>query len=127
MSRAIKYLSISLFSSFILGCSLLPHYGRLSALRKYGESQSEIKEDTREQKENFFRLKDDIEKNRIKPGNSKKYTFFKYGRPVFCKDVQDKPPSEQACIYRSPGDLDAGLIDLYFDKNNKLDSWEIVR
>ena len=123
MFRAIKYLFISLFFSFILGCSLVPHYDQLSALRKYGESQSEI----REQKDNFSKLKDDIEKNRIKPGNLRKHTFFKYGRPVFCKDAQNKAPFEQACIYRSPGNLDAGLIYLYFDKKNKLDSWEILR
>ena len=127
MARIIKYLFICSFFSFVQGCSMLPHYDQLSAIKKYGDSQSEIKDDIREQKDNFSKLKDDIEKNLVKRGNSKKYVSFKYGEPVFCKVAQDKAPFEQVCIYRSPGNLDAGLIYLYFDKKNKLDSWEIMR
>ena len=127
MARISKYFLIWSFIFFIQGCSLLPHYDQLGVLKNLGESQSEIKADVRRQGNNFCKLKTDIDNNRLKRGMSKKHIFFRYGQAVFCKDVQNKV-SKQVCIYRLPGSsFDTGLIYIYFDKKDKLDSWEIIR
>jgi len=127
LTKIIKYLSIFLFVFFIQGCSFLSHYDQLSALKNLGESQSEIKADVRRQEDNFYKLKTDIENNRLKRGMSRKHILFKYGGAVFCKNTQGNV-SKLVCVYRLPeSNLDVGLIYLYFGKKEKLDSWEIIR
>ena len=128
MARIIEYFFICLFVFFIQGCAALIHYDQMAALKNLGESQTEIEADVRKQKDNFCKLKADIENNRLKRGMSKKHILFRYGRAIFCKDAEDKVSIKQVCIYRSPGsNLGTGLIYLYFDTKDKLDSWEIIR
>jgi hypothetical protein len=112
---------------FASGCSMFSHSGQLMALKRYGSSQAEIKQDVKRQEDNFRKLKSDIESKLLKKNTSKKHIIVKYGDPVFCKSSSPDRPVKQLCVYRLPSsELETGLIYLYFGEKEKLYSWEFI-
>jgi len=115
----IKPVILIMVAIFLSGCSLLSHQNQISTLKSFSESQASITSDVRIQKDNFLKLKSDIQNNLLKANTSKKYIFNKYGKPVYCK--------EEACVYRLPGnELSIELIYLYFSQKGRLNSWKII-
>lgn len=121
-----KYRILVYFLIFSLeGCSYLSHWDQLMTLKGFSDNRKEAEKYVRNQNESFDKLLYDIQNNRLKKGTSKRVIRSRYGDPVFCKANEDRIGVEDACLYRHP--LEYFSIDtvyLYFDENNKLNSWK---
>jgi len=109
------------------GCSFTTHYEQLMLLKRLGDSQYEIENYVKKQKDSFFKLKDDIKNNRLKKGISKREILYIYGEPVFCKEIADEIGVKERCLYRCPLQyFSSDIVYLKFDKEQNLCSWEFI-
>lgn len=109
------------------GCSFTRPYEQLMLLERIGDNQHEIEDYVKNQKELFFKLKDDIKNNRLKIGVSKRKILSTYGEPVFCKDITNEVDVKETCLYRHPLKyFSTDMIYLKFDKEQNLRSWEFI-
>lgn len=124
-----KFLFQTIFLTVTLlglnGCSLLRHYEQLMVLKNVGDSQREIESYLKTQAERFYQLRKDLHQGTLKIGLSKEELLTRYGEPVLSKKVEGNPQIQQIFIYRHPTNyFTSDKIYLYFDKNNKLVSFE---
>jgi hypothetical protein len=104
---------------FLTGCETLLNLNNLSsnrsALDQYVERQVNL----------FNKLKNDYLNGHLKQGVSKEAIIARYGEPIFC--YADKNPEiKEYCSYRHPTNyFNSDIIDLKFDKKNKLVVWDL--
>lgn len=109
------------------GCSFVRHYEQLMLLERLGDNQHEIEDYVKEQKDTFFKLRDDIKNNRLKIGIPKRKILSIYGEPVFCKDIANESDVKQICLYRHPLQyFSTDMVYLKFDKEQNLCCWEFI-
>ena len=109
------------------GCSFTTHYDQLTLLKRLEDSQHEIEDYVKKQKDSFFKLEDDIKNNRLKKGVSKIEILSIYGEPVFCRDIANEVGVKEMCLYRQPLQyFSTDMIYLKFDKEQNLCSWEFI-
>ncbi len=109
------------------GCSFTTHYDQLMLLKRLGDSQHEIDDYIKKQKDAFFKLSDAIKNNQLKIGISKKEILSIYGEPVFCKDIANKVDVKEICIYRHPLQyFSTDMVYLKVDKKQNLCCWEFL-
>lgn len=116
------------FSIFILsGCSPLFNISGLVNLKRYGNNQDEIKDYIEKQEGLFFKLKEDINNNRLKTGTSKKQILSKYGEFILSNSVKDETDINEIILYRHPTQyFSSDKVYLYFDKEKKLRFWKLI-
>jgi len=128
MKRRIAGLIITalLFAS-LGGCALVVHKDKLMLLKRLGENQQEIQEYGDAQEEMFYRLKDDIQNNRVREGLLKEEVSTLYGEPIFCRSLERPDRFQERCLYRHPTRYSStDKIYLTFDSARKLESWELI-
>jgi len=112
---------------FLEGCSFTTHYEQLMLLERLGDSQHEIEDYIEEQRDSFFKLRDDIKNNRLKIGIPKRKILSIYGEPIFCKDIANETDVKETCLYRHPLQyFSTDMIYLKFDKEQNLCCWEFI-
>lgn len=76
------------------------------------------------QEKGFERLRDDFKANRLNAGTPKSRIISRYADPVYCK-ANNGQASGEICLYRRPTEFfSPNVIFLYFDRNERLESWE---
>jgi hypothetical protein len=99
----------------------MSHARELSTLKKFSDSRHKLENYVITQEESFDRLLEDIKFGRLKEGTSKSKIVSRYGEPVFCEDN-----SMYVCLYRYPlRYFSEDKVYLYFDKENKLNRFEL--
>ncbi|MBU1911945.1 MAG: hypothetical protein KKB22_00220 [Candidatus Omnitrophica bacterium] len=112
---------------YLEGCSFTMHYEQLMLLKRLGDSQHEIEDYVKKQKDSFLKLRDDIKNNRLKKGISKREILSIYGEPVFCKDIANEVGVKEICLYRQPLQyFSTDRAYLKFDKKQNLCCWEFI-
>ncbi len=109
------------------GCSSERLYKQLMLLERLGNNQHEIEDYVKEQKDSFFKLRNDIKNNRLKIGIPKRKILSIYGEPVFCKDIANESDVKEIGLYRHPLKyFSTDMVYLKFDKNQNLCSWAFI-
>ncbi len=120
MSR--KSFIISFF--LILGAGCTPRIEGLLTLKRVAASQKQIDRYLNRQDKLFARLLRDLEREKIKPGLSRRHFIGRYGDPVVTKEISE-PFSGTADLYRfSTQYFNSEKVYAYFDESEKLVSWE---
>ncbi len=121
------YIAVVAFTvlSAIAGCSVHRIPGTISGMHKFSEGRLEIDKYVREQEEGFERLKSDINNDNLQKGIDRRTAVSRYSCPVYCKP--DIDGSGEVCLYRRPTEyFTSNVIFLYFDSEQRLDSWEVM-
>jgi len=107
----------------LAGCALLTHKQQILALKSLGDEQKELEKYVKQQEGLFFKLKSDIQNQRLFKGTSKEKILSLYGEPIYCKSSGDSGIMQETCLYRHPTRFFSGdRIYLEFDQNQNLSS-----
>lgn len=112
---------------FILGgCCLIPEYQPLMNLKNLADNRSRTERYIEKEEGLYHKLEQDIKKNRLKEGASRKELLRRYGPPVFSRPVDNKTRVKEILIYRHPTEyFSSDMIYLDLDDKEKLCSWQI--
>jgi len=95
-------------------------------LKRLQNSQEELKDVVSRDEQNFLLLEEDLKNNRLQKGMPKKEILAKYGEPIYSRQLSDDTQRKEFSVYRHPTEFfSSDLIYLYFDKDQRLLSWEI--
>jgi hypothetical protein len=126
-----KVIILSFIVSFILplaGCSFLAHYNELMVLKRFAENRREIELYLDNQEREFYKLRADIENNRLAKGLTEQNIGSRYGDPIFCKNAMVRDDIGQTCLYRHPTEyFSSDKVYLDFDKDARLRSWVLEK
>jgi len=107
----------------ISGCASGFNMEAISAMKQLADNQKEIADYVKTQKEGFFKLQQDIHRERLYAGLSEPEIVSKYGEPVYCSPNANNEQKKE-CLYRDPLEFfSTDRAYLYFDKDNRLIRW----
>ncbi len=119
-------LSLSLMVIFASGCVYLTHIKETMFLKNMEDNQKQMQAALDREEKLYDKLKNNIDKARLKKLTKKRAVISHYGEPVLCRPAEGLEGIKETCIYRKPtGGLLTEVILLNFDAQGKLYSWEI--
>jgi len=120
-----KKIFICLSILLLTGCANF-NFAGLKNLSRLAKNQEETEKYVLRQEKLFYKLKVDVQDNKLKKGMAQDEILSKYGEPIFYKAVEDKPAVKESLLYRLPTEyFSSDKVYLYFDSNNNLYSWEL--
>jgi len=124
----IIFICLTCFMPELAGCAYIRHYRELMVLKRFAENQKEIEKYVDKHETSFYRLRDDLQNNRLTKGLFKERILSMYDEPIFCKTIVSKDRLKEICLYRHPTHFfTSDKIYLTFGAEHQLQSWKLIK
>ena len=109
----------------VAGCAVINKYDGVMTLKRFGDEQKQIENYLKKQEALFYRLKSDIESNKLTKGITKRNILSTYGNPIFSRKLIDNEELREVLLYRHPTEyFSTDKVYLYFDEKQNLCLWK---